>query len=188
MFKRMPQNEARQWQSATTLTELGALMARWLEGDIQSHPAYAPKTGPDKETRPLIPYLAAFNRAGFLTDCSQPGDTTRVRAGHVWEQRAAVQGFVTDRALHNRLHQTATKTGLLIATRDRIPAVTRGGTPYAWFGGHLPPRELANQWAILHPTALQHLCQARQIAILAPDYGTGGQHMWPALAAAAKRH
>jgi hypothetical protein len=42
-----------------------SLTAQWLEGEIRSEPRYFSR--PDAETAPLIPVLAACNRAGFLT-------------------------------------------------------------------------------------------------------------------------
>src|SRR6266536_3121043 len=62
---------ARRWMSATSLAELGELTALWLEGEIGQAPTnLGPPAG---ETAELIPVLAAVNRAGLVTDCSQPG-------------------------------------------------------------------------------------------------------------------
>jgi hypothetical protein len=90
-------SDRRLWESATTLPELGELVARWLEGDIASQPGYMPNCGPDPETTDLVPVLARCNRAGFVTNGSQPGDPDGPGYdGATWGQRAAVEGFADE--------------------------------------------------------------------------------------------
>jgi hypothetical protein len=112
------------WQSANTVADLGGLMARWLEGDLKSWPGYQPGYGPDDETRRLIPTLAALNRAGFLTDSSQPGEMGPGFDGAWWSQRAAVSGFVADRALLREL--------LFAAADNALLTVVTGGQEEYW--------------------------------------------------------
>ena len=76
------------WMSANTLAELGELIARWLEGSLSFNPGYGGETA-DGETTDLIPALARFNRAGFVTENSQPGEDT----DNGCLQRACVSGF-----------------------------------------------------------------------------------------------
>ncbi|MBA2950827.1 DUF6919 domain-containing protein [Streptomyces himalayensis] len=57
--------------------------------------------------------LAAANDAGFLTECSQPGEL----AEHhelPWRQRAFVAGFVADPALARALCARAAEAGLIV--------------------------------------------------------------------------
>lgn len=93
---------------ARTLADLGELTARWLEGKIKSLPTVIPGYGPDEETTKLIPVLAAVNRAGYVTDFSQPGEAERR-----WTQRAAVSGFASA-ATFTALCAAAANSGLII--------------------------------------------------------------------------
>jgi len=63
----MPRSAARAWSSARTLTDLGELTAQWLEGSLATLAGGAYRGGPDEETGPLVPVLAALNRAGYVT-------------------------------------------------------------------------------------------------------------------------
>jgi hypothetical protein len=62
------------WAEARTLTDIGQLTAQWLEGTITHNPGYGGPGGPDDETLALAPGLAIINRAGLVTDFSQPGE------------------------------------------------------------------------------------------------------------------
>jgi hypothetical protein len=73
------------WDKARTVADLGELTARWLEGSISWNPTYtngdtyAAEVGtfnrpPEDETKPYVHLLAAVNRAGFVTNFSQPGE------------------------------------------------------------------------------------------------------------------
>ena len=94
------------WEAARTLADLGELTAQWLEGAIASQPAYTPGCGPDPETAPLIPVLACCNRAGYVTNGSQPGEAGTGYDGAWWEQRAAVEGFASP-AVAERIWEAA---------------------------------------------------------------------------------
>jgi hypothetical protein len=152
------------WRSATTYADLCELTARWLERDIPEHPGYGEpgaETGPDPETEPLVPTLAALNRAGFLTIGSQPGHEPTVGWDlSVYEQRAAVEllldrkhldvlavDLVTD-CLCGTLG-VAVRTKLIGTTHDPvarrchechpgIEVTKRDDEPVTCFGGHLP--------------------------------------------------
>ena len=71
----MRRTDRKRWASARTPADVGELTAQWLEGRIASQPGYAPGCGPDPETADLTGVLAACNRAGFITDTSQPGES-----------------------------------------------------------------------------------------------------------------
>ncbi|MFI5068205.1 MAG: DUF6919 domain-containing protein, partial [Streptosporangiales bacterium] len=108
----MNRADRKRWASARTLADLGALAALWLEEGIMSQPGYAAGCGPDEETRPLVPVLAACNRAGFVTNCSQPG----YWGDGTWDQRAAVEGFATPEVLGRILRETD-GTGLIVTAQ-----------------------------------------------------------------------
>ncbi len=141
----MSRSDRRCWRSAQTVADLGALMALWLEGDLRSWPGYMPGCGPDEETAHLVPSLAALNRAGFLTIASQPGEAGVGHDGSWWEQRAAVEGFVSDRTLYHRLLDAAEAADLTVAVHDAqagvddpaITVTTVDGEPYTAFASWL---------------------------------------------------
>jgi hypothetical protein len=112
------------WARARTLADLGELTARWLEGDADlEHPDYP--DGPDPETSPLIPVLAAANRVGIVTTDSQPGDAPSPGFdGAIWAQRPAVLG-VTSRSMLDRLIDAQ-------RGRDMIFMYARTTAPAAW--------------------------------------------------------
>lgn len=86
--------DRRQWRDADSLAAIGELTARWLEGTL----AYQPEdfsTEPAPETRPVVPVLAALNRAGYVTTNSQPGAALRTGSG----QRAFVTGHCDELSL-----------------------------------------------------------------------------------------
>jgi hypothetical protein len=83
------------WRDTRSIDELGGAMAGWLEGHIASQPGCS--VGPDEETLPLVPVLARLNRRGYVTTMSQPGDGGTADDGRRWEQRAAVEGWISCR-------------------------------------------------------------------------------------------
>jgi hypothetical protein len=188
----MSRRDSRLWRQANTVAELGQLMARWLEGDIKSWPGYQPNYGPDDETRRLIPTLAALNRAGFVTDSSQPGEMGPGHDGGWYCQRAAVCGFVADRALLGQLLLAAADHALLPVVTggqeeywpEPIPVTTRNSETVTDFGYHLGRRDLRTVWPVINSTAFAAVEQAWQVTIVAPDFGASGERMWPALATA----
>lgn len=114
----MSRSDRRSWRSARTISDLGELMALWLEGKIASRPGYQPRYGPDDETAHLVPTLAALCRAGYVTTCSQPGFAGTGADGLWWEQRAAAELVVTDPALVHRLVDAAYAAGLSVRIND----------------------------------------------------------------------
>jgi hypothetical protein len=82
---------ARPWSEATTILEVGELMARWLNGELRACPTYYGKPDPETLKSPgLLSALKTANRAGFITAQSQPGSDGLGFDGQRWEQRAAV--------------------------------------------------------------------------------------------------
>lgn len=182
----MNRSDRKAWASARTLADLGELTALWLEGRIASQPGYVANCGPDPETLPHVPVLAACNRAGFVTAGSQPG-VPLTREG--WEQRAAVEGFAS-RQTADRLRRhfagrfmfqaleasrfTSYKTAILVTTRDS-GSVT-------WFGTQLARSRIRDSWAGFGCTgAVSELCEAQQVTIVDEAWGRDSA-LWPALA------
>jgi hypothetical protein len=103
----------RVWRDSRSIDELGGAMAGWLEGRIATHPGCS--AGPDDETLPLVPVLARLNRRGWVTTCSQPGDGGVAYDGQRWEQRAAVEGWISCRnPLLGPLIRRARAAGLIV--------------------------------------------------------------------------
>lgn len=193
----MSRSDRRAWQSARTLADLGHLMAAWLEGGIASWPGYAPGYGPDDETTELVPSLAALCRAGFVTTCSQPGDTGLGVDGRMYEQRATVDGLVDGRDLYDRLVSAADAAGLLVTAHDprtgthgeSIGATRADGIPVTTFGTRLNRRDLRTIWPahLIGEDAFTAIKDAVQLTIAAPEYGAAGQCLWDVLDAVTGR-
>jgi hypothetical protein len=185
----MSRSDRRRWRSAHTVADLGALMALWLEGELRSWPGYMPGCGPEEETTHLIPSLAALNRAGFLTIASQPGEVGSGHDGLWWEQRAAVEGFVSDRGLYHRLLDAAQAASLCVAVDDvhtgvydpAITVTTVDGRPFTEFGARLSYRDMRTIWPVIREEAFYSLGTAVRVAIAAPETGAAGERLWPVL-------
>lgn len=78
------------WEEAQTFEGLCELTARFMEGGIRYIPTLLGEQL-DSESESIATYLAAFNRAGFLTTSSQPG-LNQVSC----RQRAFVDGFALE--------------------------------------------------------------------------------------------
>lgn len=192
MTYRRPLRESRRdrqaWASARTLADVGDLTARWLEGDLASQPGYERGAGPDTETTPLIPVLAACCRAGFVTNGSQPGEPVDDGFG----QRAAVEGFASPEAaariaacLPDGLIMLTGRAGWRMRWRQAVVVTMDGGRPFTRFGVVLSRRHLADSWVgygSLHPDAVRALQAAVQVTVVDPEWGRNDR-LWPALAA-----
>lgn len=99
----MPRTDRARWRAARSIADLGHLTALWLEGEVASHPSCAtPNFGPDEETAHLVPVLAAANRAGYLTDNSQPGFIERGSDGDLLQRLLAAVDAHTPRPRNSR--------------------------------------------------------------------------------------
>lgn len=190
----MNRADRRRWRAAATFADIAELTAQWLEGRIGETPTYGGP--PDPETEPLRPLLAAVNRAGFLTDCSQPGGTWPG-----WQQRAAVEGFtcgsrarlISDRAtaygLEVTIHQAAGRPGAC----ESCPLVTgkasppcRGctvvtlddGDPYTSFGCARPASELAWDFRICRESAVRETQAMHPVTLIDPVWGRAASPLW----------
>ncbi|MFY1599832.1 DUF6919 domain-containing protein [Micromonospora sp. WMMD737] len=165
------------WATAANLLELGELTARWLTGELDETPTYG--GSPDEETGPLIPLLAAVNRAGFLTGFSQPGDTD-----DGWRQRAAVCGYCDDATL-DQLIAAFTPTDLVLLheytdSGIRLPVTLASGAAYTWVGGSPGVEHWDDQCS---PAAVRELATSWYVTLVDPVWGRDDQ-LWPTLAAA----
>ncbi|MYX18445.1 hypothetical protein GTY67_34420 [Streptomyces sp. SID8374] len=187
----MSRADRRRWNSARTITDLGELMALWLEGEIASRPGYQPRFGPDEETAHLVPGLAALCRTGYVTTCSQPGLVELDVDGRWWEQRAAIQLVVTDRALQHRLVEAARTAGMIV----RINDYRRGGVqgppvvvtkvddePFTAFGGRIGRADMRNQWPELGRKLYAQVAYGTYLSVVASEYGPAGERLWEILA------
>jgi hypothetical protein len=165
------------WETACTLSELGDLTARWLTGELAEHPAYS--GGPEEETLSMVGLLAGVNRAGLLTDFSQPG----VADEHS-PQRAALAGYC-DEAVLGRLLMALAATDLVLLNEQtdsgiRIPVSRRGGKPCTFVGGKHGP----DGWdGVLSDVALNVLDKSWYVSMIDPVWGRNDL-LWPTLAAA----
>ncbi|MDW8803656.1 hypothetical protein P1P68_02250 [Streptomyces scabiei] len=184
----MSRSTARIWAAARTLSDLGDLTAQWLEGTLEALPGGAYRGGPDEETGPLVPALAALNRAGYVTIQSQPGCDGPAFDGRRWCQRAAVM-CLTDRAGLLRLTRTARNAGLLLAVHgaDRsgpvrdILVTTWGGREQTGFGDRLRRSHLRREYAGCHRDAVRAVFDAHQVTLVDPQWGRGAL-LWASLA------
>jgi len=186
-------DDGQDWASARTLRDLGQFTALWLEGDLATVPGYSGR--PAAETAPLVPVLAALNRAGYLTSGSQPGTAGRGADGAWWEQRAAVEGFAGPRAA--RMLTTAARAAdLIVITHDparlprrriryrlAVPVTRRDGQPVTTFGAHWSRRHLRDPWTgygACHRHAVDEVCRAWQLTVIDPQWGRPGR-LWRVL-------
>lgn len=168
------------WLRARTLLELGELTAQWLEGGLTWLPGYNASV-PDDETLHLVPILAALNRAGYVTDFSQPGyDLDADRCG----QRAAVGGFC-DEALADALNAAASGTDLVVlrlpaghveSSVQQLVVTLDDGQDYTWIGG----TTLEHYREDVSPEGLLALETACYVDICDPRWGRNDL-LWPTL-------
>lgn len=191
----MNPRDRKQWAAARTLADLGELTAQWLEGGLASQPGYQAGCGPAPETERLIPVLAQFNRAGFMTDGSQPGC---LDGDGESDQRAAVEGFASqDVAL--RLTRAASRAGLHVIAyppsmtprwrvrySDAVPVTRRHGDGVTWFGAARPRRDLRDfhvGYGACGRDAVAALCAAWQVTVIDLQWGRNSV-LWDALSTA----
>jgi hypothetical protein len=171
------------WRGARTLADLGELTARWLEGAVGSVPGTMPGYGPDEETVPLAPVLAAANRAGFVTNFSQPGEDD-----NGWVQRAAVYGFasaatfraITAAAADADLVITAARADAAVCA-TRIVVTIDSGREHTWVGDAWSREEILDSYGpCCDPAAVEALCRAWQVTLIDPQWARN-DHLWAVL-------
>jgi hypothetical protein len=126
--------------------------------------------------------LTAANRAGYVTDFSQPGkdldDGDR--------QQAAVGGYCDD-ATRARLADAVAGTDLVLLHERghsgiRLPVTLDGGTARTWIGG-VPAAEDIWYTVTLTAAALDALRNSWYVNIVDPVWGRNDR-LWPLLAGA----
>lgn len=178
----------RHWNKAASVADLGQLMADWLEGRIPRRPGYYGRRPDPETTTRLIRTLAAINRAGYVTDCSQPGSDGPGFDGARWRQRAGVTGFIADRALLGTLLDAARRRGLQVVLDSPAVVVTeRAGQPYTQFGGIMTGRDLHVLWDGISRAAWAEIRTARQLSIIDPQWGPSDL-LWDVLDQVARRY
>jgi hypothetical protein len=102
------------WETAQNFSDLCSLGAEFLEGKLMFFPGYY---GPavEEETVAIGPYLAALNRAGFLTTDSQPG----LDNGYSSKQRAFVEGLVKNPIFARLIERLALTSDLYVLVSHR---------------------------------------------------------------------
>lgn len=149
-----------EWQLAGSLSELQELTARFIEGRLRAHPGYLAATV-DAETEGIAADLAAINRGGLLTDCSQPGMTDGT-----WVQRAWVSGYCTEAEVDALLAGCLATDLLVLALPPgnfegpRVCITRDGAAQHSWAGLFEDPvheyepalaeleEELADLWCV----------------------------------------
>ncbi len=179
--------ERRLWRNAPTVGHVGELMAWFCLGELQSWPGHAGPTDPETREANLGPVLAAANRRGFLTLCSQPGVDLDDEG---WQQRAAVDGLATPAVL-------AQLRGLVTGTRLQVIAhpasrwrrdyaasadVTRVGEhEVTRFGGQSPASEIRFMFDGVPDSVVDELVAMWQVAIVDLRWGAESL-LWDRLA------
>lgn len=169
------------WPAATTLADLGQLMARWLEGGISVWPGYY-GSGPDEETLPHIPALAAACRAGYVTVQSQAGTSTHVD-GYPVTANAVVEGFASP-AVAAAIERRCQLAGLVVHINTvaiRWWSACRRRGPW---GLHLTPGEIDFLFTGCSPAALAALTAATQVTVYDPE--PGRDILWAVIADAVR--
>jgi hypothetical protein len=179
--------DRRLWRQAASLDQLGELMARWLEGDLTTWPSYGVESS-NEEPADLITVLARVNRAGFVTNASQPARDEVGTSGRRWRQRAAVSGLVGDEELLHALARVAEAHRLTILVRtideaSQRPGITVtqvDGEAYTAFGGRLTRSDLRHVGLGTSWKALAEIEAAWQVTLIDPMYGRDDR-LWVAL-------
>lgn len=121
----------RLWREARSFEGLCELNARFIEGEIHGWDV----DHLDSESEPLVPYLAALNRAGLLTTCSQPGMDNGPS-----KQRAFVDGLALEDTAH-RIQRLSLCSDLYIMTSGpgryngcMMPITIDEFRPHSWGG------------------------------------------------------
>jgi hypothetical protein len=179
----MSRTDRERWQAARTLTDVGNLMADWIQGKITTRPGYYGPTDLDQPDT-LVPLLASLCRDGFVTHQSQEGFSGWGYDGAWWVQHAFVEAFTTEDVV-DRLYETASSRLIVIShdpatlpawryRRDSdFTATYRIGRPYTGAGSSLPRRHIRDPhigFGACGKEATDALCSAWQVTVadLAP--------------------
>lgn len=165
------------WKRARDFDELCELGARFVEGRERCFPGWgAPRL--DAESGPLVPVLAALNRAGFLTLASQPGTPAGVDG---CEQRAFASGFcrAADAPALRRLGARGFRRG--DPSRAGVAVSRKRGRARVLAGHNAFEEELALFRGVLGAQALAELERGAYWSIWDPVWGRE-EWLWRRLA------
>jgi len=191
------------WSAATTLADFGSATADWLEGKIGHMPTVSYYRSVNEETQGLLPYINPLNRCGeFATTFSQPAASKgNDPFGAIFaEQRAAIDGFATDRSA-TLLGNLAYDRGLsvilhrppVLDTHHRVVISREDESDITYLGCMTTPREIHKRMrgipelnlAGLKPELIEILAHCAQIAIYDEEYGNNDR-LWPMLLQASR--
>jgi hypothetical protein len=164
--------DARLWEAARTLDEMGELTARWLEGTVAFCPSQ-PCDGPDWETIDLVPVLAGFNRSGLVTTGSQPGEEVLEGCG----QRAWIDGVCSEAVAESLVVAGLTSELVVLAYRPGsvgesvIPVTISGLMPVTQVGGASSAEIIDGAFEDVHPEGRAALRSAWQVTVIDPRWG-----------------
>lgn len=176
-----PEEAEHRWHVATTFFEMCELMALFIEGKSPFIPGYF-GDAVDTETLPIVPYLAALNRAGLMTTQSQPG---QFEPGY--KQRAFVHGFanrevalkIATLALYSDLHICVFPPDSEEDTGYHVPVTVDNFQPFTWAGMH-SLGEIEHYSDVLLDEAILSLEQAWYVTVIDLTWGRN-DHLWESL-------
>jgi hypothetical protein len=171
------------WSAATTVDHLRELTAKWLEGTVAHHPGYFL----DCETLEIADDLAAINRAGLLTMCSQPGNSGHTAPdGAVWEQRPAVEGLCTAEVA-TAIKRLFEHTPAIVITdqisctpfpqRNGLVVTLVDGRNWTWFGDTVPLDGLASEFRWCSDDVIDQFVGMWQVTVIWPAYNDS-RELW----------
>ena len=168
-------SDAVPWRTASSLADGAELTALWLEGRSTYLPMYADDK-PAEETQPWVAALASINRAGFVTDGSQPG----VPLSDAYPQRAFLTGYC-DESTADRLDRALARTELVVVTfgsgalgEASIPVTLHNGQPCTWLGRTddlLDPEQFEFSASESNPVYVEALRNATHLQLFDPVWG-----------------
>lgn len=163
------------WSEAHSLDDVGQVTALWLLGRLPMHPNQP--ASPDEETTSIRAALVRLNRAGFVTDFSQPGQRGMDGSG----QRAAVSGFCS-KEIALRLASLTLCSELIVLAYPpgslrvcQIPITVDDYHPFTWLGSFDP--EAIECFHGLGMEAHKALLSSWWVGILDPRWGRE-RYLW----------
>lgn len=167
------------WTRPLSLEGLAQLTAEWLEGSVEGGP-WNGGSSPDWETTPLVQYLSAINRLGYLTEFSQPGVPG--------SQRASVAGFC-ERSQGECLASLSLSSDLVVVSEYpgveaiyEVPITQDQGRTFTILAG----RPILDPSCGFHPQTLSALSNCLYVSIVDPCWGRNDL-LWTSVIAALKR-
>ncbi len=146
--------------------------------------------GPDPETKSIAPILQHVNRAGFVTDFSQPGMLEGEDA-----QRAAVSGYC-EPGVAERLASLSVRGDLVVISQPagvdgcfQLPISRTRQCTFTILAGDHAPLTLDDDewpWPRTHPDLRVELLNAWYVSVCDPVWGRDDV-LWPALVEAMGR-